>query len=698
MITVCILLLALAFGNSCEANVLETFVKSIIDKWQLLSPTVIVQDDIPEICMILDWVLCLTTDLDIAEFKQQLDSYHQSRQQDSIIFIGRQGHEDLIMNLATHLPSLFSSNIPVFMPAEYTTFISLRLDSNVIFYENERPGTYELVDTFAVKGGPPIVIPVGYWNIEEGVILKESMNRWDRRTDLKGANFYNCVYFHTWLAEFIRDKSGKIIGTKGYLQDVLFYVTEKLNLNVVTVESTNCIQSANCTCFNPRTEIDAHSSGLPIALDFTYLADLPYATIRTPITLIAAKQKGRAPNMWVYVQVFGLSPWILFIVSLSFLGTALAINKWLLRKDEIAKNMEKNIGVNQVNELFANFGLVYIYAIQMGNHLSSMHLTPRILTLTTSILTFIMFTYFATQTTSEMTSGPPDIPVRTFEDVIHYDYKVIAQSEYFENILRYAKSGTAKNIVFHSHLKKIDRTKKPQAELAIDIFNEAIKDPKLLIYMASSSLESGSCEVCLRNYSAYQELADQMLALKMDDAQFAMATIGLQKDSEFFQIFNYYFIKEMESGFLRRLYRYKYVQALFIRENFEMMEPPPLGFNNVMFSFIFLAIGICLSTVLTITELIKSKLWREQRLIRSNGTNELTVVQNQRRRISQWVTQEIQFADESKVNGHDRHDRDGGKDGDQGTEDIMDNINASVGHIGEAEAQLKNKHQGTTHK
>ena len=69
MITVCILLFALAFGNSCEANVLETFVKSIIDKWQLLSPTVIVQDDIPEICMILDWVLCLTTDLDIAEHK-----------------------------------------------------------------------------------------------------------------------------------------------------------------------------------------------------------------------------------------------------------------------------------------------------------------------------------------------------------------------------------------------------------------------------------------------------------------------------------------------------------------------------------------------------------------------------------------------------------------------------------------------------
>ena len=191
MITVYILLFALAFGNSCEANVLETFVKSIIDKWQLLSPTVIVQDDVPEICLILDWVLCLTTDLDIAEFKQQLDSIHQSRKQDGIIFIGRHGHEDLIMSLAAHFPSLFTSNIPVFMPAEYTTYISLRLDSNIIFYENEKSDTYKLVDIFAVKGGPPIVLPMGYWNVEKGVILKESMNRWDRRTDLKRANIYN---------------------------------------------------------------------------------------------------------------------------------------------------------------------------------------------------------------------------------------------------------------------------------------------------------------------------------------------------------------------------------------------------------------------------------------------------------------------------------------------------------------------------
>ena len=325
MISVYILLFAFAFANSSEVEVFETLVKSIVDKWQLLSPTIIVRDTIPEICLTLDWVLCLTTDLDINELTQQLAATHQPRHQDGILFLGVHGHEDLIKKLANHKPSLFTSNIPVFMPTEYVTYISLRLDSNIIFYENERPGTYNLVDTFAVKGGPPISFPMGYWNVQKGVILNKSMNRWDRRNDLKRANFFNCLFFQgNTIAGFIKDKNGKVIGSQGYMQDVLLYITEKLNLSVVTVESENCFQTAfNCTCFNPRTEVDVHSTGLPYEL--ASLVDLPLPALRTHTALLAAKQKGRTPNLWVYVQLFDLSPWILVIVLFTSLGVALAI-------------------------------------------------------------------------------------------------------------------------------------------------------------------------------------------------------------------------------------------------------------------------------------------------------------------------------------------------------------------------------------
>ena len=160
-----------------------------------------------------------------------------------------------------------------------------------------------------------------------------------------------------------------------------------------------------------------------------------------------------------------------------------------------------------------------------------------------------------------------------------------------------------------------------------------------------------------------------------------------------------------------------------------MIEPQPLDINHVMFCFILLALGICLSTVLAIAELIKSKLLRQKPLTMTIQTTESSVGQNQRRRGSQqWMTREIKFDIESKLDVGNRHDMDAGKDGDQGkedimdqvnavkfnvdnrhdmdvgneedqmTKDIMDNVNDPVRHTGEAEGRLKNKHQGTTNK
>ena len=704
MTSVFILLFFLAFANGSEAEVLETLVKSIVEKWQLLSPTIIVQDTIPEICLTLDWVLCLTTDLDINDFTQQLATTHQPRHQDGILFLGVHGHEDLIKKLANQLPSLFTSNIPVFMPTEYATYISLRLDSNIIFYESERPGTYKLVDTFAVKGGHPIFLPMGYWNVQKGVILNASMNRWDRRTDLKRANFYNCLFFQgNTIAGFIKDKRGKVIGSQGYMQDVLLYITEKLNLSVVTVESENCFQNAfNCTCFNPRTEVDVHSTGLPYEL--AYLVDLPLPALRTHTALLAAKQKGRAPNMWVYVEVFfGFSPWILLLVVLILLGAAWMIKNRLLRKGEIitemARNKDKKIQKKN-HELVATFGLVYIYAIQMGNHPSSPYLTPRILTLTTSILTFLVFTYFASQITSEMTSGPPEIPVRTFEDVIHHDYKVIAHSGYWESLLRNTKPGTPKNIVYNSHLRKVDRTQ-DETEMAIEIFKEAIRDSKTLIYASTMAMGGGGAP-------GYRLLEDQMQFVKIDDAQYVSISLGFPKDSEFLQIFNHYLLIQMESGFLwRRYHNFESEQALLRRKDFEMMEPPPLGINNVMFCFILLAHGMFLSAVLGITELIRSKLWRRQDATMRIQTNESAVEQNERKREYQWETREIRFDPESKFNVDNRQDVVVGNYEDQGEEDTMDQVNAPVRHIGKEGAQSRGNirdmstdknNQGTIHK
>ena len=98
-------------------------------------------------------------------------------------------------------------------------------------------------------------------------------------------------------------------------------------------------------------------------------------------------------------------------------------------------------------------------------------------------------------------------------------------------------------------------------------------------------------------------LKDQVYALKMDDSIKAMVGLALQKDSEFLQIFNHYILRGLEFGEFKRQYR-DYHQELFTKENFQMPEPQPLVWSNVMFCFICLGLGVCLSLIIAMMELM----------------------------------------------------------------------------------------------
>ena len=62
---------------------------------------------------------------------------------------------------------------------------------------------------------------------------------------------------------------------------------------------------------------------------------------------------------------------------------------------------------NETEEVDASscLTLVALFAIQMGEHTNSTFLSPRILTLTASLLTLILFGYYANDITADMTSG-----------------------------------------------------------------------------------------------------------------------------------------------------------------------------------------------------------------------------------------------------------------------------------------------------
>ena len=141
---------------------------------------------------------------------EHLITIHSGSKHDGVIFLENELNGQLLELMTRLAPSFFRSNSPVFMPREYVEIIELRLDSNVIFYERDADtnNKFNLFDIFRVKGGPPITLDIGKWDIENGIRMQESIFRWDRRTDLKGAQFINAVTFNGVAAQLIYKKNG----------------------------------------------------------------------------------------------------------------------------------------------------------------------------------------------------------------------------------------------------------------------------------------------------------------------------------------------------------------------------------------------------------------------------------------------------------------------------------------------------------
>ena len=80
----------------------------------------------------------------------------------------------------------------------------------------------------------------------------------------------------------------------------------------------------------------------------------------------------------------------------------------------------------------------------------------------------------------------------------------------------------------------------------------------------------------------------------------------LQKDSEFLDLLNHYLFKEIGHGIMHQL-NWRWYTALHVKEQFGISEPQPLGYENVIFTFACLGIGMSTSLSIAMVELIVMK-------------------------------------------------------------------------------------------
>ena len=314
------------------------------------------------------------------------------------------------------------------------------------------------------------------------------------------------------------------------------------------------------------------------------MVDYPIGILREDITLFAARPTGTAPNMWVYVRVFGVLQWTIILTLLAGFGFVLTLTA--VSREEGREN-SLTLYVSQAVDC------AYLFAIQQGEHTADRHLGARILTMTGAVFTLLVMIYYENDITAEMTAGPPPIPIKTFEDVLHYDYKVIAWSTPLSMMLASPNAGKSKNEVYQRYFKlKKSANAQSRSIMILNTIQEVMSNPKTLFYSHKAVMIQAS-----------QLLQGRVLALQMDDASHINIGFALQKDSEFLEIMNHYLLKEMEHGILMREIRSHY-DPIYRYDQFGMNEPQPLAYNNFMFVFICLGMGIITSLTMALYEKI----------------------------------------------------------------------------------------------
>ena len=546
---------------------------------------------------------------------------YKHRKQDSLFYVGSETGKEFFKHLQILVLDMFRSDCPIFMPIEYSNIVELRLDNNIISYEKIGDSKYNLVDKFAANGGPPIVLAMGAWAKANGSHYKMRLNRWDRRTDLMGTKFINTLWEapdNRHRAYFHYSRNGTIIGSGGTLQEQVSYITDRLNLTVETTNETRMIDGKprEIWCHELMNGVRNHTTNI---CSGGYFSMYPWKITTEPptkfeFTLLAGVETENNLDAWVYINVFGLSQWILYLSALAVTSFVMLISQILL--DE---NFQRPPIIEQ-------FAMTYLFLLQQGNHPASKHLAKRILSVTLSMVTLLVFVYYTNDITAKMTAGSTSTHVRNFEDVLDGGYKVIVVDGVSRalGLLHKSKENTAKHSVYKLYIEE-DHKKILEYKHAIKNgrFEEAEKIELPNWHAATQenydwaekqiTMDKKTLWYCTKGCASDAISKGKIIALPMDDATKSYSGLLVTQDSEFIPVIRHYVLKGLETGIFQRI-ELSLLKHCIARDNkvcrpfsrpgikIGMTEPAPLGINNVMFPFSLIVAGLFTSISIAIVE------------------------------------------------------------------------------------------------
>ena len=228
-----------------------------------------------------------------------------------------------------------------------------------------------------------------------------------------------------------------------------------------------------------------------------------------------------ASNPLLYMEIFTYEAWAMCLLLITLSTAAFLALEHVGKANFHGTNDSEKFTKSNSLAFSLSMLIQRSYAIEMSK------LSARILYLAITASTLVLFAYYTCDMTSRLT-GPSSIPIKSFDDVIKYGYKVIIYSGgAMETFLEQFAPQILKNSMKIPRIPNFDLNTRVQILL---------EHPKHLLWDEDTDTMTRK----------------DVLSLSIDETSLIHLAFAFQLNSEFTDLFNYHLSKMDETGVIQR--------------------------------------------------------------------------------------------------------------------------------------------------
>ena len=419
---------------------------------------------------------------------------------------------------------------------------------------------------------------------------------WQRRIDLHGSVIrWTFIKYPILSPQFIYDENENVIDGKGFLMDMMYLLQKELNFTVVLSESIDKKFGAKTEngSFNGmvgmlvRNETDIVNAHLVVTQERSEVIDYTITWKFSVCSLIAPVDRAHSHNHLVFMKVWKRHWLVWGLIATGVLVFAAAfyvIGNFGTRNFHDSSHSD-SFGWLQSGALSMTLLMQLTYRVSIESN------AARIALMSASTCAYVLFSIWSADITAGMTTGPRTVPIRNFQDIIDNGYRVITRPSTVNSyLLRTATEGTPMRQVWNE-IKDDPSHFYIKISEALDIIS---KDSKALFWAPETNI--------LGNHD-YEYL-------RLEDAVYTQAGWGVQPNSEFTELLNYWLATLDENGMKHNMMRDWTYKAM---DKFWIDDAAELGFQHIAFPFLLLGGGVTLAITMFVYEKKKMKPKRVKR-------------------------------------------------------------------------------------